>query len=372
MLATRPFAHRSAIYQFRDAVSGLNARIALYGALNRPGLGGIRILPYRSDAEADADAERLAFGMARKAAALNLPYCGGKTVLRGDPAMIKSPALWKALGEAINSLKGVYIGGEDVNVSLDDVATLSRETRFVVGTPDGCGNPAPYTALGVFRAMKAAAHYRFGSPLLRGRSVLLQGAGSVGTAVAELLHREGAAILVCDVDPGAARRLAERFTARMVDPAQALETRCDILCPCALGPVITARNVTSIPAGIIVGATNNQLDHTSLGRILHARGITYIPDYLANAGGLLAGANEHKARRELASFNHAAVTTEINRIFDLVSGYLRQAERLNLPVITICEEFVSSRLENGIAASLEAAEKSSSLAPQGPHGWLPL
>lgn len=372
MFTTRPFAHRSAMYQFRDDASGLNARIALYGALNRPGLGGIRILPYASDAEADADAERLAFAMARKAAALNLPYCGGKTVLRGDPSRIKSPALWKALGEAINSLKGVYIGGEDVNMRLADIATLSRETRHVVGTPDGCGNPAPYTALGVFRAMKAAALHRYGSTVLRERRVLIQGAGSVGMALAELLHGEGAVLSICDIDPRSAHALAERYAARVIDPARAIATPCEIFCPCALGPVITADKVNSITADIIVGAANNQLAETSLGRHLQARGITYVPDYLANAGGLLAGAGEHKARRGLVAFDPAAVKTEINRMFDLVAGYLKQAETLDLPVIDVCETFVSNRLEDGIAASEAAAEKSSSLVPQGPHGWLPL
>jgi len=363
---------RTALHHFEDPASGLNARIALYGSLDHPALGGIRILPYETDEAADRDAERLAYGMARKAAALNLPYCGGKTVVRGDPEQIKSPDLWKALGHAINSLKGLYVGGEDVNMRLRDVTALSRHTRYVVGTLTGCGNPAPYTALGVFRAMKAAAMHRFGNTHLMGRRILLQGAGSVGRELASLLAAEEADLTVCDVNPRHAILLAERHGARIADPAEVMEISSDIFCPCALGPAITATNVEEIETKIIVGAANNQLADNALARTLHARDITYVPDYLANAGGLIAGAGEHRSQRDFLSFDRQAVTNDINRIFDLVAGYLKQAETMDMPPLDVCEEYVSRKLGEGDAVTPAEAGSSSSSAPRGPHGWSPL
>lgn len=287
-----------------DAASGLKAIICIHDTTLGPALGGCRMWPYASEEEAVADVLRLARAMTYKAAAAGLNLGGGKSVIIGDPHKDKSEALFRALGRYVQSLGGRYIITEDVGTTERDMDWLHMETDYVTGmTPvDGAGgNPGPATAYGVYLGMKAAAKTVCGSDSLSGKRVAVQGLGSVGFALCERLHREGAELIVSDIRAEAVQRAVEAFGAQAVEPGDIYRVDCDIFAPCALGGVLNDETIPQLKAKIVAGSANNQLLEDRHGVELQKRGILYAPDYVINAGGLIHVADEWQGyRRERA------------------------------------------------------------------------
>lgn len=194
---------------------GLKAIIAVHSTVLGPGLGGLRMYPFKDFDEALTDVLRLSRGMTYKAAAAGLNLGGGKAVILGDPKSDKSEALFRCFGRYVESLNGLYITAEDVGTDMEDMETILTETRWVTGVSPshgGSGDPSPVTAYGTLQGMKAAANLVFGEPELKGRSVAIQGLGSVGYYLAKYLKREGAAkIFGADIDQEAAEKTAADF-----------------------------------------------------------------------------------------------------------------------------------------------------------------
>src|SRR6266481_2420611 len=196
-----------------DPSTGYRGLIAIHSTVLGPALGGTRFWSYPSDAAALVDCLRLARGMTYKAAVAGLNLGGGKSVIIGDNRTTRREALFRAHGRHVESLKGRYITAEDVGTSTADMEYIKAETNHVTGLIGRSGDPSPVTAFGVYRGVKACARYRYGSDSLAGKSVALQGCGSVGYHLATLLHAEGAHLVVTDVDP--------LRVARVVDECQA-------------------------------------------------------------------------------------------------------------------------------------------------------
>ncbi|HXO27557.1 MAG TPA: Glu/Leu/Phe/Val dehydrogenase dimerization domain-containing protein, partial [Thermoanaerobaculia bacterium] len=170
---------------------GLRAIIAVHSTVLGPGLGGVRMLPYATMDEALIDVLRLSRGMTYKAAAAGLHLGGGKAVILGDPKQDKSEALLRTFGRYVESLGGLYITAEDVGTDMEDMEQILTETRWVTGVSaaqKGGGDPSPVTAFGVLQGIKAAAAWQLGSAELAGRTVAVQGLGSVGNALARYLR----------------------------------------------------------------------------------------------------------------------------------------------------------------------------------------
>ena len=187
-----------------DRATNLRAVIAIHDTTLGPALGGCRMYPYASEDEAVVDVLRLARGMTYKAAASGLNLGGGKSVIIGDPERDKSEELFRSFGRYLETLNGRYIVAEDVGTSTEDMENIRIETSHVVGvdvTHGGSGDPSPFTALGVLHGMRACAEEVFGSALLEGRTVAVQGLGHVGSNLCDLLRREGANLIVTDVNP---------------------------------------------------------------------------------------------------------------------------------------------------------------------------
>lgn len=273
-----------------DKEAGLNAYISVHDTTLGAGLGGIRMLPYPNEAEALADVNRLAKAMTYKAALAETGQGGGKAALIGDPAA-KSEAQLRAMGRLIESLGGMYLAAEDMNMTDDDLATVGLETQYVTGRPQSegsSGNPSPYTAHGCVVALDAVAREAFGTDSLSGLSIAIHGIGAVGGALARLCAERGAKVTVTDVDRDRARKLAEEIGAALIeDPDDLLFCECDILCPCARGPVFDDDSIPKLRCKAIAGAANNQLADARHGRALRERGILYAPDYVVNAGGII-------------------------------------------------------------------------------------
>ena len=276
---------------------GLKAIIAVHSTALGPGLGGLRMWPFKDFDEAITDVLRLSRGMTYKAAAAGLNLGGGKAVILGDPKTDKSEALFRSFGRYVESLNGLYITAEDVGTDMEDMEIILTESRWVTGVSPahgGSGDPSPVTAYGVLQGIKAAINLVFGQPEIKGRSVAIQGLGSVGYFLAKYLKRDGAAkIFGADIDSEAAEKAAADFGVELMSTEDIVKADCDILAPCALGASLNEETIPELRCRIVAGAANNQLANEERdGVALHEREILYAPDFVINAGGLINVYNE--------------------------------------------------------------------------------
>lgn len=307
-----------------DPESGLRAIIAIHSTALGPAVGGTRFRAYPSEAAALTDALRLSSGMTLKAAAAGLDLGGGKGVVLGDPARLRSPGLWAAYGALVDRLSGLYTTAEDVGTTVDDLGEVARHTRWVAGLPvevGGSGDPSPVTAVGVRAAMRAAAAHRWGDPDLGGRTIAIQGVGKVGGALARLLAADGATLLVGDARPETASAVAEATGATVVDPDAVLSAEADIVSPCALGGVLSVDTIPALRCEVVVGSANNQLATEHDAQRLADAGVLYGPDFVANAGGIVNIAVELEG-----TYDPVEAHRRVEGIGDTMASVLRRAD----------------------------------------------
>lgn len=324
-----------------DKATGLRAIIALHDTTLGPALGGCRMYPYATEEEAVVDVLRLARGMTYKAAASGLNLGGGKSVIIGDPDTDKSEELFRSFGRYLETLGGRYIVAEDVGTSTEDMEYIRIETSYVVGvdvTHGGSGDPSPFTALGVVQGMRACVEEVFGSPSLEGRTVAVQGLGHVGSSLCRLLDKEGANLIVADVNPEAVERVVEKFGAKAVEPEEILSVPCDVFAPCALGAVVNDETLPDLQCSIIAGGANNVLHEPCHGEALVERGILYAPDYVINAGGLINVADE------LEGYNERRATKRVMRIYDSVKRIIAISKRDGVPTSAAADTSALERI----------------------------
>src|SRR5436853_1144606 len=272
---------------YYDPSTGYRGIVAMQSTVLGPALGATRFWNYQSDRAALIDALRLARGMTYKAAVAGLNLGGGKSVIIGDNRTTRREALFRAHGRHVESLKGRYITAEDVGTSTSDMEYIKAETNHVTGLIGKSGDPSPVTAYGVYRGIKACAAYRYGSDRLTGKTVALQGCGSVGYHLAQLLHAEGAKLVCADIDPQRVKRVVDECGATAVAPAEIYGVPADVFAPCALGAVINDDTIGRLRVEIVAGGANNQLAEDRHGDLLEQRHVTYAPDYVINGGGLI-------------------------------------------------------------------------------------
>lgn len=321
----------------RDRATGLRAIIAIHDTRLGPALGGTRFYPYATETAALTDVLRLSQGMTHKAAAAGIALGGGKAVIIGDPATVKTPALLAAYGRFVDSLSGRYITAGDVGTTAQDLDVVAAATRHVVGSNGGSGDSGLSTAYGVFSAMRAAAEHRWGTDGLRGRRVGVEGVGKVGAQLVGLLLEEGAEVTVSDASGDALARVLERYP-RVTIRHAVLDAPVDVYAPCALGATLTPGSVDAIRAGIVCGAANNQLLDSSVAPLLRRREITWVPDYVANAGGLI------QVGGEIADHSADRVRDDIARIADTVGDILRRSDEGDRLPSDVAAEIVAERL----------------------------
>ncbi len=283
------------VVRARDRESGLHALVAIHDTTLGPSLGGMRMWTYGSEEEALTDVLRLARGMTFKSAVAHTGLGGGKSVIIGDPKVLKSEQLFLAMGRFIDGLGGRYITAEDVNIGIGDLEIVRRATRWVSGLAredGGSGNPSPYTAYGVFLGIRAACGWQFGDDELRGRHVAIQGVGAVGSALAERLVKAGARVTIADASEDRVKALVDKLGVAAAGANEILTQPCDVFAPCALGAVLDDRTIPALRCKVVAGAANNVLLEPRHGRMLFDRGLLYAPDYVINAGGIINVAAE--------------------------------------------------------------------------------
>ena len=307
-----------------DAATGLRAIVAIHSTALGPALGGTRFWPFATEQEALIDVCRLAKGMSYKHAAAGLAQGGGKAVILGDPATMRTDALILAYGRFVDGLSGRYVTAEDVGTTQADMDLISTVTPHVRGTSErtgGSGDPSPATALGVLSAMKAVAERLWGRGDLTGRHVCISGVGKVGSALADHLHEEGCRLTIADVSAAAVAAVAGRTGATVVPPNRAHTVDCDIFSPCALGAILSAATIPELKAAAVVGSANNQLATEEDAQRIDDAGVLYAPDYVVNAGGVINIAFEKGGYdRSSADERIRGIRDTVRRVLDLAAS----------------------------------------------------
>ena len=305
--------------------AGLTAIIALHDTTLGPALGGIRIQPYGTFEAALEDVLRLARGMTYKSAIADVGFGGGKSVIIADPKKQKTPEMMEAFGLAVEQLGGDYICAEDVGCTTADVTFVRKKTKYVVGLPHkmSSGDPAPFTAWGTFRGIQATLKKLFGTDSLEGKTVAVQGLGSVGAVLCDYLFWAGATLILADIDEEKTEWLAHKYGAKRVPIDQILKVECDILAPCALGGIINDQTIPHFRCRGIAGCANNQLLRDTHAEVLREKGILYAPDFVINAGGLLNVSAELEDSGYLPGFSRQ----KVHRIYDTLLAIYEIAEK---------------------------------------------
>lgn len=301
----------------QDPKTGLRAIIAIHNTKLGNALGGTRRWYYETEDDAIYDVLRLSQGMTYKSAAAGLPMGGAKSViLLPKPGHKATEAEARAMGRFVDTFNGAYIAAEDVGVNTQYCDWMAMETKHIMGgeTVSHGGDPSPHTAQGVVNAMKAGLKH-LGKPVdFSGLTVAIQGVGNVGYNVCRILAEAGAKLVVADINPANVDRTVREFKAKEVSPNDILTQQCDILSPCALGGVIDGHLAAKLRCQILCPGANNVLDDPNEDAvILKSRGILYVPDFIANAGGVihLAGLHLGYSAKQLAQKIAEIETTAI-------------------------------------------------------------
>lgn len=322
----------------RGPRSGLHMAIAIHRTVEGRSLGGLRFEPYDTPDDALTDVKRLARAMSVKAAVTGLRLGGAKGVIAYPPgtppeAEPRRMAL-QDFAELVDSFDGRYITAQDAGTSIDDISCVGRFTDHIAGRPTsegGSGDPSPYTAHGIEVAIRTTLQ----APIA-GRRVVVVGLGHVGAELAQRLHAAGAQLTVADVDDGKLA-LAERLDAEWMAPEDALGAEAEVLAPCALGGMLDLDTVARLHVPVIAGAANNQLASDLAADSLLGREIVWAPDFVINAGGLIA------VEDELHGFDRSRVERSIERIGDTLNEIYDRASRARTNTLIAAQQLAVER-----------------------------
>ncbi len=322
-----------------DKSSGYRGIIAIHDTTLGPALGGTRFWNYASDEEAITDVLRLARGMTYKNAVAGLNLGGGKSVIIGDNRMSNRELIFRAHGRFVESLGGRYVTAEDVGTSTSDMDFVHMETDYVAGLANKSGDPSPVTARGVFRAIEASAKWRWGSPTLEGRTVIVQGIGNVGYYLCRELHAVGAKLVVSDIRGEKVAKVVEEFGAKAVEGDAIYAAKGDIFAPCALGAILNDDTIPKLQVEVVCGGANNQLHIPDKhGAAIEKRGILYGPDFVANAGGVI------NVYGEVANWSHERALRKADEIFDTMLGVYAIAKEQGVLTYDAADKLAERRI----------------------------
>ena len=335
------------VHVIRDLESGLDGVIVLHSTRLGPAAGGCRLWRYADSSAAARDAMRLAEGMAYKNALADLPLGGGKAVLNRPVGPFDRHRLFAAFGREVAKLRGAYVTAEDVGTSVADMEAVSEACGHVAGLAPvkgrPGGDPSPWTALGVFLAMREAARRKFGADL-QGITVAVQGLGNVGSRLCGLLHEAGAKLIVAEPRSEVAAAVACRYGATVAGVDGILDANCEIFAPCALGAVIDGASVARLRARIVCGGANNVLATDEDGDRLADRGVLYAPDYVANAGGIINVAAEY------LGWSVEEAETRVRQTDQRLAGVFDYADRHGLAPHRAADSLARQRIAAGRSA----------------------
>jgi glutamate dehydrogenase/leucine dehydrogenase len=311
-----------------DQPTGAWIVIAIHNTRHGPGTGGTRMKHYPDLQSVIEDALKLAESMSYKYAVANFPRGGAKAVI-APPADFDDALRTRLLhryGKLVHQLGGLFETGPDVGTSPKDMDIISETGAPYIfcRTPQkgGAGDSGPATALGVFSGMQAVCEQLFDDASLADRRVLVQGAGSVGRPLINLLCEAGAEVLVCEIDEASKMQVRAEKKATFISPEKLFETPCDIFAPCALGGILNKESIPRLKCLAVAGGANNQLAEAADAERLYGRQILYAPDYAINIGGAMAivGIESMGWSPDEAENRVRSVRRTLNQIFELAAA----------------------------------------------------
>lgn len=331
----------------QDPKTGMRLIVAVHSTVLGPALGGLRLRAYPGGLrEALDDVLALSRTMTLKASAAGLHLGGGKAVLIDDGREDLRRERLEGVARVVNELEGAYITAEDIGTTTADMDFLATRSPWVVGRSrehGGAGDPSPVTAETVLRAMRCGLEAATGSDALEGRRVAVVGLGKVGSALAEKLLAHGARLVVCDLAEGRAERFAAEHEG--VDVAPSAEAvfgmHLDVLAPCAAGGMIDESLAAAISCKVVAGAANNPLTGREAAERFARRGILYVPDFLANCGGLI------HVEADWHGFDPARVETGIERAMTRLERAIEVAAERGETPLAVAERQALERLHSG-------------------------
>jgi leucine dehydrogenase len=316
----------------RDPQAGLRSVIAIHDTTLGPSLGGVRMRAYPTDADALADALNLAEAMTYKAALAGLELGGGKSVINADPTSPDRDRIITAHARYIGALGGRYIPSVDMGTTVDDLELVARHVAVVASQRR---DPSWFTAKGVVRSIEAALYWS-GEKGLPGTRIAVQGLGHVGQCVVSMLAVAGAEVLITDVDEARVRSTMRHSTATAVPADEILLVDVDVVCPCGPGAVVTGAVAEQLKARFLIGAANNMLATDDVAAILAGRGIIHVPDFVSNAGGLIAAAADLRGTDDGLHARVDSIARTTTEILDAAA---------HRDVITVAKELARARLQ---------------------------
>lgn len=347
-------------FEFDGGIIGF---IAVHNTNLGPGLGGCRMRQYKSEDDAINDVLRLSRGMTYKNAVAGLPLGGGKAVIIGDPQKQKTTELMEAMGRAVETLEGSYVTAEDSGTGEDDMVAIATFTDNVTGLPpekyedsgygELGGNPSPVTALGCYHGILAAIEKQYGdSKKLSDLKISVQGVGAVGLALCQLLKQDGAHIIATDISEKSLKTAkVEISDIEIVKPDEIYSVEADIFAPCAMGGVLNDETIPQLKVDIIAGAANNQLLAEHHDHMLASKGVTYVPDYVINSGGVICVGYEYFRKSGYNpmdfQFSRRAMLSHVEKIGQTVSDILKRAEEKSLNTGEAADALAEERFLEG-------------------------
>ncbi|NBJ67914.1 MULTISPECIES: Glu/Leu/Phe/Val dehydrogenase [Clostridia] len=330
-----------------DPKAGLRAIIAIHNTTLGPALGGTRMYPYSSVDAALDDVLRLSEGMTAKCAMSDVDFGGGKAVIIGDPKKDKTPAMFRAFGQFVDSLNGRFYTGTDMGTTMNDFIDAAKETNFINGLPEafgGSGDTSIPTAQGIIYALKATNQFLFQTSALEGKVYALQGLGKVGRKIALHLLEAGAEVYVTDINESVISEFLEeantfQSAVHVVSPLEIYQVNADVFMPCAMGGVMNESTIQMLNVKAVVGSANNQLAHETDAELLYEKGILYAPDYIVNAGGLIQVADEQYGA------NKKRVLQKTKSIYQMILQLYAEAQANRITTVEAANRKYARRLE---------------------------
>ena len=335
------------IIRLYDKATGLRGFLAIHNTNVGPAVGGTRFCYYKSEEDALRDALRLSRAMTYKCALAKVPYGGGKAVLMAPRSAsaantLKNEKYLAAYARKVDFLNGGFFTGEDVGMTENDIKMLVRHSSHIIGKPKVGGMPAHWAALGVYESMRATLKAAYGSESFKDKTVAIKGLGNVGFDLAQMLVKAGAHIIGAETDKGRVERALKHISGiKIVSPNSIHKQKVDIFSPCALSGDLSKETIPELKAKIVCGSANNQLAAPEDGMRLFKRGIIYVPDYIANAGGLINVADELHS----GGYNRERVERDVAKVRTTVASILAESEKSNRPPEQVADILGRSRFE---------------------------
>ena len=316
--------------------SNFSAYIAIHTLKNGPAFGGVRVWNYKDNKRPYHDVQHLARAMTEKCMVAGIQLSGGKATIQKSYYKeigafgLEEKRIPAYLGQLINYLNGDYYAGLDVGFDYTMLERLRGYTEYTTTYSDpNIGSSC--TAYSVYNAMRGAVKYVLNKESLQGLSVAVKGIGKVGYQLVHYLAEDGVKLYVADNDTKQLDLLQPLmneypFMIIPVSTDDIHKQEVDIYSPCALGNDVKISKISEMKCKIICGAANNQLDiadPTNAKQQLLDQKIVYVPDTLANVGGVFRSAGVIlKSRNEQESFQLIeTVHDRTIKILDLASEH---------------------------------------------------